>query len=1001
MSGYYPPPPPPRGQQPQGQPQQHYEQQQRHNYNNGFTNDANTNMPPSFPAGGGYGGAQQQHQQQPPPPMMMMQQKQQQQQQPQNMQRYGQPGGGMMMPPPPLATTGGGGGEGPRYQQPPNAPGLPPPPSFSASSVPSPPTAAMSRMSMAPPSTSSAYPSPPPPMRQQQPQQPQQQQHQYQHQQQYHHPGPPPPTGSSSSVYPTSAPQMGMYGGGAPPPGAGMMPGMGGQQGGYPPDADARSIDVQNLDQKALPRPGEDEARPNSNLSCDPKYLRLTVGALPQSVGLKQRFALPVGCIVRPMCPGDSVPTAQFGSSGIVRCRRCRTYINPFVQFIEGGRRYRCNVCSLPNDVPVDYFCALDENGVRRDVAERPELRSGTVEFLASAEYMVRPPMPPAYFFAFDVSQTAVRSGFLKSAIDTVRDCLDSMQSKSDRTRIGFITYDRSIHFYGLRSTSMAPSMMVVGELNDPFAPMPDDLLVNLQECRTVVDATLDVIATSFLETDIQESAMGPALQAAYSAVSQIGGKLMIFQSTLPSIGAGRLLSRDDARGYEANSKEHELRNPADNFYKSMAAECSRQQVCVDVFCTSVPYADIASMCVLPKYTGGDVRYYPQFSLAKDEVKFKTELTRNLTRDVAWESVCRVRCSKGFRVCAFNGHFFIRSLDLLALPATNADQTHAVYLAHDEVVPNMQACYIQCALLYTSADGERRIRVHTMQVPVVNDMTDLFRAIDSGAMACFLTRLSAERTNSARLQDARDALTHKLVDALKEYKLLGGARHNFGFNSLAFPESMKLLPLFAMCATKTLALKGAPRDVAVDNRVECSFDIMSCSAEDCLRMMYPACYALHGGSEDAGIPENDSIEALMKMKMPPRTALAGERIDARGIYLIDDGRKLLVWVGGQCEQKMITSIFGDQGCPDPFVDAYLPTISGNKVNEKVRNTVKRIRSRNQARYQALTVIRQGTPQEALLFNHLVEDRASGGGMGYGDFLAQLHRLVQQAANAGR
>ena len=780
-----------------------------------------------------------------------------------------------------------------------------------------------------------------------------------------------------------------------------MMPGMGGQQGGYPPDADARSIDVQNLDQKALPRPGEDEARPNSNLSCDPKYLRLTVGALPQSVGLKQRFALPVGCIVRPMCPGDSVPTAQFGSSGIVRCRRCRTYINPFVQFIEGGRRYRCNVCSLPNDVPVDYFCALDENGVRRDVAERPELRSGTVEFLASAEYMVRPPMPPAYFFAFDVSQTAVRSGFLKSAIDTVRDCLDSMQSKSDRTRIGFITYDRSIHFYGLRSTSMAPSMMVVGELNDPFAPMPDDLLVNLQECRTVVDATLDVIATSFLETDIQESAMGPALQAAYSAVSQIGGKLMIFQSTLPSIGAGRLLSRDDARGYEANSKEHELRNPADNFYKSMAAECSRQQVCVDVFCTSVPYADIASMCVLPKYTGGDVRYYPQFSLAKDEVKFKTELTRNLTRDVAWESVCRVRCSKGFRVCAFNGHFFIRSLDLLALPATNADQTHAVYLAHDEVVPNMQACYIQCALLYTSADGERRIRVHTMQVPVVNDMTDLFRAIDSGAMACFLTRLSAERTNSARLQDARDALTHKLVDALKEYKLLGGARHNFGFNSLAFPESMKLLPLFAMCATKTLALKGAPRDVAVDNRVECSFDIMSCSAEDCLRMMYPACYALHGGSEDAGIPENDSIEALMKMKMPPRTALAGERIDARGIYLIDDGRKLLVWVGGQCEEKMITSIFGDQGCPDPFVDAYLPTISGNKVNEKVRNTVKRIRSRNQARYQALTVIRQGTPQEALLFNHLVEDRASGGGMGYGDFLAQLHRLVQQAANAGR
>ena len=73
----------------------------------------------------------------------------------------------------------------------------------------------------------------------------------------------------------------------------------------------------------------------------------------------------------------------------------------------------------------------------------------------------------------------------------------------------------------------------------------------------------------------------------------------------------------------------------------------------------------------------------------------------------------------------------------------------------------------------------------------------------------------------------------------------------------------------------------------------------------------------------------------MKMKMPPRTALAGERIDARGIYLIDDGRKLLVWVGGQCEKQMIESVFMTKDARIPS-DAYLPTIKGNKMNE--RNT---------------------------------------------------------------
>lgn len=34
----------------------------------------------------------------------------------------------------------------------------------------------------------------------------------------------------------------------------------------------------------------------------------------------------------------------------IVRCRRCRTYINAYVMFTDGGRRWRCNVCSLLNE---------------------------------------------------------------------------------------------------------------------------------------------------------------------------------------------------------------------------------------------------------------------------------------------------------------------------------------------------------------------------------------------------------------------------------------------------------------------------------------------------------------------------------------------------------------------------------------------------------------------------------------------------------------------------
>lgn len=50
------------------------------------------------------------------------------------------------------------------------------------------------------------------------------------------------------------------------------------------------------------------------------------------------------------------------------------------------------------------------------------------------------------------------------------------------------------------------------------------------------------------------------------------------------------------------------------------------------------------------------------------QVKLGHDVRHNLSRPTAWEAVMRIRCSKGLRISAFHGHFFIRSSDLLALP---------------------------------------------------------------------------------------------------------------------------------------------------------------------------------------------------------------------------------------------------------------------------------------------------------------------------------------------
>lgn len=82
------------------------------------------------------------------------------------------------------------------------------------------------------------------------------------------------------------------------------------------------------------------------------------------------------------VCPIDQ--------QGIMRCKRCRTYINPFVGWLGNGRQWRCNVCGMVNDVPTSYFCHLDQNGNRTDKAQRPELSQASVELVRERRWRKR-----------------------------------------------------------------------------------------------------------------------------------------------------------------------------------------------------------------------------------------------------------------------------------------------------------------------------------------------------------------------------------------------------------------------------------------------------------------------------------------------------------------------------------------------------------------------------------------------------------------------------------
>ncbi|CAM9765541.1 unnamed protein product, partial [Heterosigma akashiwo] len=112
--------------------------------------------------------------------------------------------------------------------------------------------------------------------------------------------------------------------------------------------------------------------------------------------------------------------------------------------------------------------------------------------------------------------------------------------------QVGFVTYDSTVHFYNLKASLSQPQCYVVSDLADVFLPCPEDLLVNLQESRAVVEALLESLPTMYAQNPAAESCLGPALMGAYRAMGHVGGKLVLLCSSLPSAGEGRLKHREN-----------------------------------------------------------------------------------------------------------------------------------------------------------------------------------------------------------------------------------------------------------------------------------------------------------------------------------------------------------------------------------------------------------------------------------------------------------------------
>ncbi|XP_070785758.1 protein transport protein Sec24D isoform X3 [Enoplosus armatus] len=724
--------------------------------------------------------------------------------------------------------------------------------------------------------------------------------------------------------------------------------------------------------------------------NASPRFIRCTTYSLPCTADLAKQCQVPLASVIKPFAslPKNETPlyVVNHGETGPIRCNRCKAYMCPYMQFIDGGRRYQCGFCNCVNEVPVFFFQHLDHMGRRVDFYERPELSLGSYEFVATLEYCKnnKPANPPAYIFMIDVSYNNIKSGLVKLICDELKTLLENLPREdgmeSSAIKVGFVTYNKILHFYNVKSALAQPQMMVVSDTAEMFVPLLDGFLVNYQDSRAVISNLLDQIPDMFADSNESETVFAPVIQAGVEAfkAAECSGKLFIFQSSMPTAEApGKLKNRDDKKLVNTE-KEKTLFQPQKGVYEQLSKECVAQGCCVDLFLFPSQYVDLATMADVPSHTGGSVYKYNNFQVETDGEHFLRDLRKDVQKSIGFDAIMRVRTSTGFRATDFFGAIHMNNTTDIEMAAVDCDKAVTVEFKHDDTLSEETGALMQCALLYTTISGQRRLRIHNLNLNCSLQLLELYKSCETDSLINFFAKSAYRAILNQPLKNVREILVNQTAHMLACYRK--NCASPSAASQLILPDAMKVFPVYMNSLMKTAPLVGST-ELSTDDRAHQRLSVMAMGVEDTQLLLYPRLTPLHN--------MDVSSEAL-----PAPLRCSEERLTDSGMFLLENGHSMFLWLGQASPPDLIQNIFNLpslahlQGhmCALPELD--------NPLSKKVRSIIDSLLEKR-PNSMKLQIVRQKDKPEMLFRQFLVEDKGLHGGASYMDFLCYVHREIRQ------
>lgn len=303
-------------------------------------------------------------------------------------------------------------------------------------------------------------------------------------------------------------------------------------------------------------------------------------------------------------------------------------------------------------------------------------------------------------------------------------------------------------------------------------------------------------------------------------------------------------------------------------------------------------YCDIATLSDMTRRSAGNIYKYDFFAADTHGQRLCDDLKYAIDSTIAFDAVMKVRTSTGIKAVDYLGNFNMYGNDI-ELAGLTRESSISVELKHEDKLSENSKVFIQAAILYTSISGQRRIRLHNLSLSVCTQYSQMFASCELDTLINYISKVACRSVIVSTPKSIHENLITQVANILAAYRKNCTNAPSKG--QFILPETLKLLPVFANSLLKSDAIAGG-QNLTVDERSWQMHRLMSMDIKSTYALFYPHL-----------IQVNDFVYTD---KLPSPMRCLYERLKDDGVYLLENGLSMYLWIGANVDPQSVQNLFG-------------------------------------------------------------------------------------------